>query len=50
MDIIGIDWRQAWERYQESRRAADDAEYWNARAKSFSQNAGVSLYASEFLH
>lgn len=49
MDIIGIDWRQAWARYQESRRAADDAEYWNARAKSFSQNAGVSPYASEFL-
>ena len=49
MDINAIDWRTAWREYQEGRRAADSAEYWNARAKIFSESAGVSPYAREFL-
>lgn len=49
MDINAIDWRQAWREYQAARRAADSAEYWNTRAKSFSESAGISPYAREFL-
>ena len=49
MDINAIDWRQAWSQYQYSRRASDNAEYWNGRAKSFYEHAGTSPYAAEFI-
>lgn len=49
MDINTIDWREAWASYQHARRAADNADYWNVRAKSFSLKAGTSPYAHEFV-
>lgn len=49
MDINTIDWKEAWAHYEKVRRAADDASYWNARAKSFSERAGTSPYAAEFI-
>lgn len=49
MDINTIDWKEAWSHYQHVRRAADNAQYWNERAKSFSLKAGTSPYAGEFL-
>lgn len=49
MDINTIDWKEAWAHYEKVRRAADDASYWNARAKSFSEKAGTSPYAAEFI-
>ncbi len=49
MDIDTIDWREAWADYQQYRRAADNADFWNARAKSFAAKAGTSPYAAEFL-
>ena len=49
MDINTIDWREAWAEYQHVRRAADKADYWNARARSFSLKAGTSPYAHEFI-
>lgn len=49
MDINTIDWKDAWSHYQHVRRAADNAQYWNERAKSFSLKAGTSPYAGEFI-
>lgn len=49
LDINEIDWRAAWRDYQHARRAADDAQYWNAKAKEFSLKAGTSSYACDFI-
>ena len=49
MDINSIDWKEAWGCYQHVRRAADNASYWNERAKSFANHAGTSPYAREFM-
>ncbi len=48
-DLMGIDWRSAWIEYNRSRKAPDDAEFWNGRAKSFSHYSGISSYAEAFI-
>jgi len=43
------DWNEEWKLLQRVRRAADDAQYWNKRSKSFSSKDAPGAYATQFL-
>lgn len=43
------DWGAEWQRLQAARRRADDAAYWDARAKSFGSKDAPSRYVERFL-
>lgn len=42
-------WAQEWKDLQVFRRRADNADYWNERAKTYVTKTGVSAYALEFI-
>jgi ubiquinone/menaquinone biosynthesis C-methylase UbiE len=48
-DLGALDWREAWLRHNKSRKAPDDASYWDTRAQSFVRKTGRSNYAVEFI-
>ncbi len=43
------DWNEEWKALQRARRAADDAQYWNSRAKTFTTSDAPHSYSSQFL-
>lgn len=43
------DWAQEWRDLQVFRRRADNADYWNERAKTYATKSGPSEYALEFI-
>lgn len=47
--LLGTDWRSAWIEYNLARKAPDDAEFWDGRAKSFNYYAGHSPYTEAFI-
>lgn len=47
--LTTVDWADEWRRLQKARRRADDASYWDARAKSFGSKDSPSLYVTRFL-
>ncbi len=47
--LTTVDWGEEWKRLQAARRRADDASYWDARAKSFGAKDAPSPYVARFL-
>ena len=47
--LFTTDWAEEWKQLQIARRRADDAQYWNARAKSFGTKNAPNPYVARFL-
>lgn len=47
--LTTTDWAEEWKRLQAARRRADDASYWDARAKSFGSKDSPGHYVNRFL-
>ena len=47
--LTTTDWAEEWKRLQVARRHADDASYWDARAKSFGSKDSPGHYVNRFL-
>ncbi len=47
--LLTCDWNEEWKRLQKARRVADNASYWDKRAKTFSTKDAPSPYVNRFL-
>lgn len=47
--LTTTDWNEEWMRLQKTRRAADDAAYWDERSKTFHKKPGPSPYVDRFI-
>ncbi len=47
--LLNTDWNEEWKQLQKSRRRADDADYWDRRAKTFATKDSPNSYVDAFL-